>query len=189
MPHLVNEWLWSPCLICPVIGPIQQRQNKQPQATNHTGSLDIWCEPAQAYEAVPEAGYERGFHKARAVGDGGTGASAATGYEKVRSSDVFSRQLHNDGPHTLHCWNVTANPSQAISDEQVPTPPVAPISLQHLATDGSFAAVLEVHEHVEIPTCNSEMLVANQDAPTVIWVILKNEATLQSFMRFYEAAT
>jgi len=41
-----------------------------------------------AYEAVPEAGYERGFHK-------------------------------------------------AISDEQVPTPPVAPISLQHLATDGS----------------------------------------------------
>ena len=57
----------------------------------------------QAYEAVPEAGYERGFHKARAVGDGGTGASAATGYEKVRSSDVCSRQLHNDGPHTLHC--------------------------------------------------------------------------------------
>ena len=37
------------------------------------------------------------------MGDGGTGASAATGYEKVRSSDVFSRQLHNDGPHTLHC--------------------------------------------------------------------------------------
>ena len=86
------------------------------------------------------------------MGDGGSGASASTGSEKVRSSDVFSLQLHNDGPHTLCCSNVRANPSQALSDEQVPTPPVAPISLQHLATDGAFAAVQEVHEHVVIST-------------------------------------
>ena len=84
------------------------------------------------------------------------------------SSVVFSCQLHNDGPHTWHCRNATANPNQAMSDEQVPTPPVAPISLQQLATDGSFAAVQEVqrcmNEHVEISTCDSEMHVANQDA-------------------------
>lgn len=56
---------------------------------DHDAPCPTWSmSDSGAYEAVPEAGYERGFHK-------------------------------------------------AISDEQVPTPPVAPISLQHLATDGS----------------------------------------------------